>query len=213
MLNLYVLSEDAFDDQVYVYLVEWLRGGEQVKLVPFQLRRGGGVGQVRKSLPLLASHIRQTGRTQDTAFLIAIDNDRAPEHPAHAVQSHSSGTQCRECGLASALSIGLPSGLPIPGAIAVPVEMIESWLLLIHDRRRFPTEIALPRFARSDQAAAQALLGAKPPPQLKDLIDEACAGQPKSEFALSCILKLDAKALGQCAPSFERFRLAVCAWP
>ena len=59
------------------------------------------------------------------------------------------------------------------------------------------------------------LLGATPPPQLKDVVDEICARdqQSKVDFALSCVLKLDAEALGKRSASFERFRLAVAAWP
>ena len=40
---------------------------------------------------------------------------------------------------------------PIPGAIAVPVEMLESWLLLISDGEKHQDEASLPPFARKDQ--------------------------------------------------------------
>ena len=60
MTHVYVLSEDDFDDQVYVYLLETLLS-VHVELIPLRLRRGGGIGEVRKKLPLLLSEIRRTG--------------------------------------------------------------------------------------------------------------------------------------------------------
>jgi hypothetical protein len=112
MAQVYVLSEDGFDDQVYVYVLESLLG-TRVEPVPLRLRRGGGIGEVRKKLPLLVSAIRRTGPVDDTYFVVAIDNDRAPPHaahaetappPAHAATVRSWTRSTREC----------PTGGPFP---------------------------------------------------------------------------------------------------
>ena len=144
MPHVYVLSEDDFDDQVYVYLLETLLS-VGVELIPLRLRRGGGIGEVRKKLPLLLSLIRRTGRTEDTFFLIGMDNDRAAEHPSHERLGHTRGEACRHCAITHAIRTGLPDGRPIPGAIALPVQMIESWLLLMHDAVQYPQESSCQR--------------------------------------------------------------------
>jgi hypothetical protein len=207
-----VLSEDDFDDQVYVYLLETLLS-VGVELIPLRLRRGGGIGEVRKKLPLLLSLIRRTGRTEDTFFLIGMDNDRAAEHPSHERLGHTRGEACRHCAITHAIRTGLPDGRPIPGAIALPVQMIESWLLLMHDAVQYPQESSLPACARSDQHAARALYGANPPPQIKDLVDaslrSSSASRTKVDFALECVLRLDAEGLSARSPSFDRFRREV----
>jgi hypothetical protein len=107
----------------------------------------------------------------DTCFVIGIDNDRAVEHPTHERRAHSREEGCRHCGLTDAIYTGMPNGWPIPGAVAVPVQMIEAWLLLMHDVERYPQEATLPVCARRDQETARRLYGADPPPQLKDLVD------------------------------------------
>ena len=78
----YILSEDDFDDEVYVYVLERLLG-TGVAPAPVRLRRGGGIGEVRRKLPLLLSMIRHTGPVDDTYFVVAIDNDREPQHAEH----------------------------------------------------------------------------------------------------------------------------------
>ncbi|MGH7440167.1 MAG: hypothetical protein ACRENE_31125, partial [Polyangiaceae bacterium] len=181
-------------------------------VIRLRLRRGGGVSEVRKKLRLLLAHIRYTGVQPDTYFVVGMDNDRALEHPSHQPLPHSDETPCRHCALMNALHSGMPDGWPIPGAIAVPVQMIESWLLLMHDRAPYPAESALPPFARKDQPAARQLLGPSPAPQLKDLVDLARGEQTPLEFALGCVLTLDAKALAARSPSFERFCDQILAW-
>jgi hypothetical protein len=211
MRHVYLLSEDDFDDQVYVLVLEALLA-TRVERLPMRLRRGGGVGEVRKKLPLLLSVIRRTGPLDDTAFVVAIDNDRALEHPSHAPQRHSRDEPCRDCALTDAICAGMPDGRPIPGAIALPVQMIESWLLLMHDAERYPAESRLPPCARRDGAAARELFGATPPPQLKDLVDFERGTSSKADFAVECVLRLDPASLAARSPSFARFREQVAAW-
>ena len=134
MAQVYILSEDDFDDQVYVYVLETLLKA-RVDLIPFRLRRGGGIGEVRRKLPLLLAAIRRAGPVDDTYFVVSIDNDRAPEHSTHephAPRAHG----CRRCELDDAIHVAMPDGWPIPGAVAVPVQMIEAWLLLMYEPAR-----------------------------------------------------------------------------
>jgi hypothetical protein len=210
----YLLSEDDFDDAVYVYILEVLLA-RRVDLNPMRLRRGGGLGEVRKKLPLLLSHVRRSGLVDDTCFVIAIDNDRAREHPAHQALAHTRDEPCRHCAMEQAIHEQMPDGWPIPGACAVPVQMIESWLLLLHDPVRYPREADLPVCAWSTQETARRLYGPRPPPQLKDLVEAAlhAGGTPaKVDFALACALRLDPEDLATRSPSFDRFRSQVARW-
>jgi hypothetical protein len=95
------------------------------------------------------------------------------------------------------------------------VQMLESWLLLMHDRDMYPDEATLPVCGRSAQPAARQIYGQNPSPQLKDLVDahvRETHAASKGEFALTCILALDADDLAARAPSFGRFRADVSKW-
>jgi hypothetical protein len=211
----YLPSEDDSDDQVYVYILESLISA-RADIAQMRLRRGGGIGEVRKKLPLLLAAIRRGGQPDDTCFVVAIDNDRALEHPSHGPQPYSREEPCRHCGLTNAIHAALPDGWPIPGAVAVPVQMVEAWLLLMHDGTKYPAESELPACGRRDQASARRLYGPDPPPQLKDLVEaewRASGAASREEFALSCILKLVPDDLAARSPSFRRFRDDVARWP
>jgi hypothetical protein len=213
MAQVYILSEDDFDDEVYVYVLEALLG-TRVDRVPVRLRRGGGIGEVRKKLPLLLDTIRHTGHVDDTYFVVAIDNDRAPEHSKHE-QAAPRARGCRHCDLDDAIHAAMPDGWPIPGAIAVPVQMIEAWLLLMYDSARYAREATLPQCGRRDQDVARRVHGADPPPQLKDLteMEQSEAGfVTKSDFAAECVLRLDAADLAHRSPSFAHFQRQVSRW-
>jgi hypothetical protein len=210
MARVYILSEDDFDDQVYVYVLETLLGA-RVDPIPLRLRRGGGVGEVRKKLPLLLAAIRRAGPIDDTYFVVSLDNDRVPEHEQHAPRAHG----CRHCELDDAIRLAMPDGWPIPGAVAVPVQMIEAWLLLMYDPARYVREATLPQCGRRDQAVARGIYGAEPPPQLKDLVEmdqRASGSSTKSDFALACVLRLDPDGLAVRSPSFAHFRRQVSSW-
>jgi hypothetical protein len=109
----------------------------------------------------------------------------------------------------------MPDGWPVPGAVAVPVEMIAAWLLLMYDPVCYARESDLPACARRDQPVARERCGAAPPPQLKDLVDKEMLGSrsvTKADFALECVLRLDPAALAGRAPSFAHFRQQVSGW-
>ena len=207
----YILSEDDFDDQIYTYLAESLLGA-QVEVVGRRLRRGGGIGAVRRALPLLLADIRHLGAQESIYFIISMDNDRAFEHPEHGPAPYGDGKPCRHCGLTEAVHAAMPDGWSVPGAVAVPVQMIEAWLLLMHDAEKYREESALPPCGWRAQPLAQRLLGPDPPPQLKDLVEAERGTETKADFAMSCVAKLRPGDLATRSPSFRLFHDQVSRW-
>ena len=65
---------------------------------------------------------------------------------------------------------------PVKVVVAMPVEMIESWVLLLCN----PHRPALPLFAEASQASTRAYYGAQPPPQLKELCNTEAMALGKS---------------------------------
>ena len=105
---------------------------------------------------------------------------------------------------------------PIKGAIAVPVQMLESWLLLICDPTRYRNETALPYFPYASDSKAQRYYAPhQPPPQLKDLkaLEKSKLGLTfEDDFCLHCLDKLVPVELAAIAPSFELFKRQIEAW-
>jgi hypothetical protein len=211
---LFLLTEDDSDDQIIVFLLEMMTA-RRFEVTTTKMRRGGGVGEVRRKLPLVLAAIRRMGIVEGAAFTVVLDNDRALQHPGHLVEPHHGpDVRCRHCELRDALDRCLPDGWPIPGAIAIPVQMIEAWLLLLHDKTKYPLESGLPLCARRDQPIAVRHYGAAPPPQLKDLVDleRAATAKNRHDFALGCALALDMQDLAARSPSFALFAKQVLAW-
>ena len=69
---------------------------------------------------------------------------------------------------------------PVDVTVAMPVEMIESWVLSLCDPDRPP----LPLFAEAAQHSARSYYSAQPPPQLKDLCkaEAAALGKTLDEY-------------------------------
>ena len=208
--QLYLLTEDDWDDQVLLFLLEMMTG-RRLDVVRTRLRRGGGIGEVRKKLSLLFAAIRRLGTQDGLLFTVAVDNDRAVPHAAHGANRD---LKCRHCGVDDEIHRLLPDGRNIPGAIAVPVEMLEAWILLLHDPAAYARESDLPRCAWAYQPIAIRTYGATPPPQLKDLLQSECAriGKTRTELALAAVLRLDADDLAVRSPSFALFRQQVATW-
>jgi hypothetical protein len=208
--QLYFLTEDDWDDQVLLFLLEMMTG-RRLDVVRTRLRRGGGIGEVRKKLALMFAAIRRLGAQDGLVFTVAVDNDRAVPHAAHGANRDLA---CRHCGVDEEIHRLLPDGRSIPGAIAVPVEMLEAWILLMHDPTTYAREYDLPRCARRYQPIAIRTYGAMPPPQLKDLLESECVriGRTRTELAEAAVLRLDAEDLAARSPSFALFRRQVIAW-
>jgi len=57
---IYILSEDDNDDAFYKGCIEKMTG-KSYDLISRRLRKGGGISQVRKYMPILLRDIRYTG--------------------------------------------------------------------------------------------------------------------------------------------------------
>ncbi|MDM8523164.1 hypothetical protein QUF80_07320 [Desulfococcaceae bacterium HSG8] len=221
---IYILSEDDNDDAFYKGCIEKMTG-KSYDLISRRLRRGGGVSQVRKYMPILLRDIRYTGHVDNTFFVIALDNDRSPAHPNHEkpprflkLPKKEQGKTCRFCEIERiAVNIlDIRENWPIRGAIAVPVQMMESWLLLICDGVQYQNEAKLPIFAKKRSSSAQLYYGPrKPGDQLKDL----CKIKKKQlniksdrDFCAYCAENLIPKDLQKISDSFALFKEQVDEW-
>jgi len=222
---IYILSEDDIDDMFYSLCVEKIKGGDY-KLIPRRLRRGGGISQVRRYLPILLKDIQHTGEVENTFFVIALDNDRTPAHPAHQqipninkLPKKERRKTCRFCELEKTACEILGTdrdAWPIKGAIAVPVQMLESWMLLICNREEYKDEASLPLFAEQSSFLAKMYYAPKQPGnQLKDLagLEKGNLGiNSREDFCLYCIEHLTPDDLALVSPSFSLFLRQVNNW-
>ncbi len=221
MAFLYLLSESDNDDAFFKACVERLTG-RTLELVSRRLRRGGGLSELRSKSRILLGQIKHTGYVEETFFLIALDNDRSPVHPTHERRSGLSIKEkqktCRFCEIDEVIRsiLGERDEWPIPGAVAVPVEMLESWLLLICHGEKHRDEASLPPFARQDQKRARDFYAPKKPPdQLKDLCDlekQERGIDTTLEFVVDCAGRLDPDDLAARAPSFALFKRQLDSW-
>jgi hypothetical protein len=223
--SIYILSEDENDENFYNLCVEKIKA-QGFQLVPIRLRKASGIAKVRRNLPWLVNQVSHYRQAQQVFFVIALDNDRSPTHPDHQRIPHiaklpkkEQTRPCRFCELEKVLHEILGrnrSQWSIKGAIAVPVQMLESWLLLICNPSQYQNEAALPYFAEKSQPIAQRYYAPHPPgPQLKDLkaIEKSQLGLTSEEdFCLHCIDKLAPGDLAAIAPSFELFKRQIDAW-
>ncbi len=221
MAFLWLLSESDNDDAFFKACVERLTG-KTLELVSRRLRRGGGLSELRSKSRILLGQIKHTGYVEETFFLIALDNDRSPVHPTHEQRPGLSRKEkqktCRFCEIDEVIQsiLGERREWPIPGAIAVPVEMLESWLLLISDGEKHQDEASLPPFAKKDRLLASNYYSSKnPPDQLKDLRDlekqERGIGGAL-EFVAYCAGRFDLDDLAARASSFALFKRQVDSW-
>lgn len=221
MRVLYLLTEDDFDDLIYEAIAERVTGVafQPVRLV---MRKGSGIGAVHASLTIALSLMRKMTPSCDASFIIAVDNDRAPNSAAGEALSDTQRIRLSKLDahkddrykeLKAAVRKIHESGIPL--AIAVPVEMIESWLLLIAEGG---PAADLPRFARQDSASAKEFHHpALPPLQLKDRASAAAENanfSDKADWALDLItVKLDPDELANRSGSFALFKQWLDSWP
>lgn len=222
---IYILSESDNDDVFYNLCVEQIKG-ETYKLISRRLRPGGGISQVRKYLPILLKDIRYTGKVENTFFVIALDNDRSPAHPAHQqipninkIPKKERRKTCRFCDLEKTTREILGADRdtwPVKGAIAVPVQMLESWLLLICNRGEYENEASLPIFVWKSMPLAKMYYAPKQPEsQLKDLVGlekKKLEINSSEDFCLYCIEQLMPDELALVSPSFSLFMGQLEGW-
>jgi hypothetical protein len=131
-------SEDRSDDEILRALAQRILG-EAVEALPTNLvmRRSGGWQEALRLAPAIA---RAVFRTEAHGAVFVIDNDGAPSHePSHG-QAPTGG--CRLCALRESAAVHEVSNWPRPllsplqFVFAVPVQVLETWLLL--GAGRFP---------------------------------------------------------------------------
>lgn len=220
MAFLHLLTEDGSDDLFYEACAERITG-RSFDSKCAKVKRGSGIRAVRAAIKYMLKGILRTGPVADTFFIVALDNDRAPQHPDGArppgVLSASDQRKINrheELHAAVAAVLGEDrSQWPIPGALAIPVEMLESWVLLMCDSQR---PQPLPYFPSADKPAAQQYHGTtNPPPQLKDLAHSEATARGianRHELALDIALAHDSAAVAAVSRSYADFRDQLLTW-
>ena len=227
MSILYVVSESDNDAVFYALCAEKLTG-RTFSLSSMKNRKGDGVEAVKLQLKYAVKMVRNAARGgEQVSFIAAMDNDRAP-HAENTAQPGATGTgldrarlTLKERNRAARLAwmiITVESVLGInraawgfPIALAVPVEMLESWIV----RARRPEQPQpMPHFSKADSdRARQYYRPTEPPPQWKDLIATEKGGEEMRDFLARVVRELDAEALAGRSPSFRMFKDWLDAWP
>ncbi|APZ95508.1 hypothetical protein [Fuerstiella marisgermanici] len=214
---LYLLTEDDNDDLFFERCAERISGLSFQQMDPRRLRKNGGIGAARKAMPHFLNDLKKAA-FQPAFFVIAIDNDRAPAHPDHKslpnLGRRDHGKQCRHCEIMGMIQKEWGHDFrqwPVQGAIAVPVQMLESWLLLGLD----PERGTLPMFSTKTSSLAKAYHNGKPPDQLKDLRDNYRASNNNIAIGDLCVSVVESLDLGEvckASPSFRLFHDQVLLW-
>ena len=134
MNYLYILSEDKNDEMFYHLCLEKLTGQTFNLSQKLYFAEGmAGVASVRSGLKRLLNDIQYMGSLENVFFLVAIDNDRSPCHPEHIrlpnLGKNDRRKECRFCEILTKIEEKFGQDRakwPIRGAVAVPVEMLES---------------------------------------------------------------------------------------
>lgn len=210
MKLLHILSESDSDAFLYERIAERVTGSTFTRC-DIRLRKGDGVSKVTASIKLLLSMFpRQTPRPE-CALLFAIDNDRCPDHPGASAYSREltsaerrRASRWRFIHDAMIDRWGENRGTwPVDVAVAVPVEMIESWILLLLNPERGP----LPIHSLSSHRSAIAYSDPMPPePQLKELTKAEATNRilTKQELMMAAV-ECDLDAVARVSPSFRMF--------
>ncbi|MEM9275339.1 MAG: hypothetical protein AAGA80_20595 [Cyanobacteria bacterium P01_F01_bin.143] len=221
---LYLLTEDDNDDLFFELCAERIRGKSFCPVEPRRIRKNGGIGEVRKKLPAFLNDIKKSAG-MDAYFIIALDNDRAPEYlfddnqkpiqkKIPGLSKRDASKQCRFREIEKRIQElwGYDrSKWPAKGAIAVPVQMLESWILIALDPSCAED---LPIFAEKSQSSAKKFYSGSPPDQLKDLCDQYRyqKNMVKGEFVLDVARNMDLDEVAQASCSFAQFRNQVITW-
>ena len=183
----------------------------------FRLRHGANWKTALAGGRLLLNRVKHWTEPQEVAVILAIDNDRAPGHPGSLPHARPLvGQDLKKAPRHPAVMKMVTDALgtdrdawPVKVAMAMPVEMIESWVLLLCD----PHRPALPLFAEAGQASARAYYGAAPPPQLKDLCKaEAAALGVSLDVYFWRAAEQDIEAVTPTSPSFRMFVEELAQW-
>jgi hypothetical protein len=106
-----------------------------------------------------------------------------------------------------------PATWPAQGAIAVPVQMLETWLLLSLDPEA--TQGSLPLFSAAKNASAKHFYAGSPPPRLKDLLEiwrSRSSHRDLGSFILEIASSLNGEDLARKSASFALFQQDLHSW-
>jgi hypothetical protein len=203
MKILHILAESDADAFFYESLAEAATGQSFHPAGDFKLRPGSGWKSVLSNVRLLLRRFPKTTPLPEVAIILAIDNDRSPGHPGGVEPAASLPKRDRQKGrrwheLKEAIHSvwgADKAKWPLDLAVAMPVEMLESWVLVLLDPSRAP----LPLFSRACDQRAREYHGGPPPPQLKDLVDDELDQQGVDRLEL-----LHKAAKSYLAPAGER---------
>ena len=220
MNALYLLTEDDHDDLFFERCAERISGLTFHQVNPRRIRKEGGVSEVLNRLPNFLNDLKSAVGYDRAFFIIAIDNDRSPSHPGHQRISNlpkiDQSKGCRMCELDRDIIKRLGpdrSKWPAQGAVAVPVQMLESWLLLSLDPTA--TDESLPLFSKQAKRSARDYHNGNPPLQLKDRLEEQLVKSSHhrmGELILEVAGELDLDELARKSLSFRQFREQVDTW-
>lgn len=215
---LYILCEGETDEMFYERLTERVTGWSFEKPADFRLRRGSNLKSALAFSRMLLSRVQHWTDQQDVCVVIAVDNDRAPGHlgavvPQRPLPAYDRKKDARYPTLVKLVEEKLGadrSKRPVQVALAVPVEMMESWVLVLLD----PNCAGLPLFSRATDKIAREYHGKNPPPQLKDLTDEVAKDRALrvDELVLEAADQGDLMRLAERESSFTLFFAELKTW-
>ena len=131
------------------------------------------------------------------------------------LSKQESSRACRYCEIEQAIKKywgDNPNTWVAKGAIAIPVQMLESWILIGLDPACADD---LPIFPEQKKSQAREFYNGAPPEQLKDRCDRlSYAGEiiDKGDFFLNVADTLYLDALTAASSSFARFQQQVASW-
>lgn len=202
-MKLAFCTEDRTDDEILRVLAEKILG-EPVEALPTNLvmRRSGGWQEALRIAPVIA---RAVFRSEAHGAVFVIDNDGAPAH--HAAHEQTPVPDCRLCALRSSAGVlevsrwSRPALSPLQFIFGVPVQLLETWLLLAAGR--FPHNQKADQFGTTPQERRQlkhALYG-----------DERASRDERLSVALSIAQQVDVPATCAVSPSLSDFALQLRA--
>jgi hypothetical protein len=222
MKFLYVVSEDDNDASFFAMCAD-LVTGHRYEVIAIRSRKRRGYNAVQT---LLEGNLRraagEANAGSDVSFLVGIDNDRSP-HPENAGMDRSKlideekNRQSRLEWVSKVIKdvLGVDrDAWPLPVAIAVPVEMLESWLVrALRDLELQPSR----HFSRSDSLRARQFYHPlAPPPQWKDLAELEQSNARilgKQEFYLHALTACSLESWAARSVSFRMFKEWLDRWP
>lgn len=215
--HLYILCEGELDEMFYERIAERVTGQTFQTDQEFRVRHGSNWKTAMSAARMLINRFKHWQSKQEIAVIIAVDNDRAPSHPGgrsypRPLPKADLNKEARYPKLAAMLESSLGTNRtawPVQVALAVPVEMIESWVLTLLN----PARDELPPFSEASRRLAHLYYGTTPPPQLKDLRDEAAkaSGQTLDELFWQAA-EQDLVAAGHASASLRLFLDDLKAW-